>query len=106
MEVGIRKRAWHMCIRYTLLIYDHWGEYTLSKKNRRLVYGVYPPNTPLTTSISAWFPPRTQRQYIHLFLQGAGARQDRLTDYKNVRRNSPNVRHSMRPKKKYGSCPI
>jgi len=23
MEVGIRKRAWHTCIRYTLLIYDH-----------------------------------------------------------------------------------
>jgi len=43
MEVGIRKRAWHTCIRYTLLIYDHWGEYTLSKKTRRLVYGVYPP---------------------------------------------------------------
>jgi len=32
MEVGICKRAWHTCIRYTLLIYDHWGEYTLSKK--------------------------------------------------------------------------
>jgi len=42
MEVGIRKRAWHTCIRYTLLIYDHWGEYTLSKKTRRLVFGVYP----------------------------------------------------------------
>jgi len=23
MEVGICKRAWHTCIRYTLLIYDH-----------------------------------------------------------------------------------
>jgi len=23
MEVGIRKRVWHTCIRYTLLIYDH-----------------------------------------------------------------------------------
>jgi len=23
MEVGIRKRAWHTRIRYTLLIYDH-----------------------------------------------------------------------------------
>jgi len=32
MEVGIHKRAWHTCIWYTLLIYDHWGEYTLSKK--------------------------------------------------------------------------
>jgi len=31
-EVGIRKRAWHTRIRYTLLIYDHWGEYMLSKK--------------------------------------------------------------------------
>jgi len=29
MEVGIRKRAWHTCIQYTLLIYDHWGEYML-----------------------------------------------------------------------------
>jgi len=52
MEVGIRKRAWHTCIRYTLLIYDHWGEYTLSKKTRRLVYGVYP-NTPLAIWQSA-----------------------------------------------------
>jgi len=32
MEVGICKRVWHTCIQYTLLIYDHWGEYTLSKK--------------------------------------------------------------------------
>jgi len=31
MEVVIHKRAWHTRIRYTLLIYDHWGEYTLSK---------------------------------------------------------------------------
>ena len=34
----------------TLLIYDRWGEYRLSKPPRRLVYAVYPripPNTPL-----------------------------------------------------------
>jgi len=43
----------------TLLIYDHWGEYTLSKKTRRLVYGVYPrisPNTPLAAPM-----PKTAR---------------------------------------------
>jgi len=46
MEVGIRKRAWHTCIRYTLLIYDHCGEYTLFKKpgSWYTVYTlVYPP---------------------------------------------------------------
>ena len=31
MEVGIRKGAWRRA-EGTLLIYDHWGEYTLSKK--------------------------------------------------------------------------
>jgi len=46
MEVGIRKRAWHTCIRYTLLIYDHWGEYTLSKKPGGWCTA-YTANTPL-----------------------------------------------------------
>jgi len=53
MEVGIRKRAWHTCIPYTLLIYDHWGEYTLSKKTRRLVYGVYPRIPPIHHQVSS-----------------------------------------------------
>jgi len=49
MEVGIRKGRGEGP-EGTLLICEHWGEYTLSKKTRRLVYGVYPripPNTPL-----------------------------------------------------------
>jgi len=49
LEVGIRKRAWQRAWRYPA-IYDHWGEYTLSKKPRKLVYAIYPripPNTPL-----------------------------------------------------------
>jgi len=52
MEVGICKGR-GKGPEGTLLIYDHWGEYTLSKKTRRLVYGVYPripPNTPLRAS--------------------------------------------------------
>jgi len=57
MEVGIRKRAWHTCIRYTLLIYDHWGEYTMSKKpgGRCTAYArIYPPihHWPLASKLS------------------------------------------------------
>jgi len=60
MEVGTRKRAWHTCIRYTLLlIYDHWGEYTLSK-TQRMVYGVYPPIHHWVRLENIYFPTQFQ----------------------------------------------
>jgi len=49
MEVGIHKRGWHTCIRYTLLIYDHWGEYMLSKNPEVGVWRI-PAYTPQYTS--------------------------------------------------------
>jgi len=56
LEVGIRKRAWQRAWRY-MLIYDHWGEYTLSK-NPGGWYTPYtrvypPPNTPLRLCLVA-----------------------------------------------------
>jgi len=49
MKMSIRKRAWHTRIRYTLFIYDHWGEYMLSK-NPEVGVPAYTPNTVLPGS--------------------------------------------------------
>jgi len=50
MEVGIYAKGRGKGLEGTLLIYDHWGEYTLSKKTRRLVYAVYPRIPPQYTT--------------------------------------------------------
>jgi len=41
-KIGLRI-SWTFQLEGTLLIYDHRGEYTLSKKPRKLLYGVYLP---------------------------------------------------------------
>jgi len=63
MEVGIRKGP-----EGTLLIYDHWGEYTLSKKPG----GWYTPYTPQYTTVCT---------FLGAYLQSRGG--DLLVRFKN-----------------------